>query len=173
MRTSARILGHPIHPILIVFPLGLFSTAVVFDIVFFATNNPRWADVSFWMIVSGLIGGAAAAVFGLIDWLSIPSDTRANRVGLWHGLGNVVVMTLFGLSWLARYDQIGVTTAAFLLALSGLAISAVTGWLGGELVMRYGVGVDDAHDLNAPSSLSGGSEAHPSSPRRQMAQDLR
>ena len=173
MRTPARLLGHPIHPILVVFPLGLLSTAVVFDIVFFATGNPRWADVSFWMIASGLIGGAAAAIFGLIDWWSIPSHTRANSVGILHGLGNVLVVTLFGLSWLARYDQLGVTTPAFLLAVIGLAVSAVTGWLGGELVMRYGIGVDDAHDLNAPTSLSAGSEAKPDAPRHQMAQNLR
>jgi uncharacterized membrane protein len=154
VRTPARILGHPIHPMLIVFPLGLLATAIVFDIVFLSTRNPRWADVSFWMITCGLISGAVAAVFGFIDWLSIPAGTRANRIGMWHGLGNAMVMTLFFVSWLARYDRPDVTIGAFVLALSGASLSLVTGWLGGELVDRLGVGVDQTQDLNAPSSLT-------------------
>jgi uncharacterized membrane protein len=98
-----------------------------------------------------------AALFGLIDWLNIPSDTRAKSVGLWHGLGNVVVVALFALSWWFRSSDAAYepSTTAFILALAGVAIGGVTGWLGGELVDRLGVGVDPGAHLNAPSSLSG------------------
>src|SRR5690606_1973332 len=94
--------------------------------------------------------------FGLIDWLAIPRNTRARRVGAMHGLGNVVVLALFGVSLLLRWDpphEPG--AAAIALALCGAALAVVTGWLGGELVDRLGVGVDDGAHLNAPSSLSG------------------
>src|SRR5512132_2463540 len=72
MRAKARLLGHPIHPMLIVFPLGLLSVAAIFDIIYISTHNGHWADLSYWMIASGVIGGLIAAVFGLIDWLGIP-----------------------------------------------------------------------------------------------------
>jgi uncharacterized membrane protein len=140
---------------LIVFPLGLLATSFIFDMVYLATGNGRFADISFWMIASGLVGGLLAAVFGLIDWLAIPRFTRAKRIGAIHGLGNVLVTALFATSWLLRYD-VPAQPAAAPLVLSCLAVmlALVTGWLGGELVDRLAVGVDDGAHLNAPSSLS-------------------
>jgi len=156
MESKAKIFGHAIHPILIVFPLGLLATAVVFDAIGWVTGSGRWLEISFWMIAAGIIGGLAAALFGLIDWLAIPSDTRAKTIGLWHGLGNVVVLALFGASWLLRMpnpQNPGVFPV--MLSLSGAVLALVTGWLGGELVERLGVSVDNGANLNAPSSLSG------------------
>ena len=142
---------------LIVFPLGLLIIAVIFDLLYFMTDNADFATVAYWGIAAGIIGGLLAAVFGLIDWLNIPSDTRAKAVGMWHGLGNVVVVVLFALSWWLRYDDPAhaPSTIAFILALVGIGIGAVTGWLGGELVERLGVSVDPGAHLDAPSSLSG------------------
>jgi uncharacterized membrane protein len=121
------------------------------------TDNDNFTTVAYWCIAAGIIGGLLAAVFGLIDWLNIPGDTRAKAVGMWHGIGNVVVVALFALSWWLRYSDPAYTpsTTAFILALVGIGIGAVTGWLGGELVDRLGVGVDPGAHLNAPSSLSG------------------
>jgi len=153
MQGKAKLLGHPIHQMLIVFPLGLLATSVVFDIVRLATGNPFWAQISYWMIASGLVGGALAAVFGLVDFLSIPKETRARRIGAIHGIGNVVVMVLFGLSFLLRNQDIA-SVAPIGLSIAGAGLALVTGWLGGELVDRLAVGVDDNAHLNAPSSLS-------------------
>lgn len=157
MESRAKVLGHPLHQMLIVLPLGLLVTAVVFDgVYYFGGRNPRWADVSYWMIVSGLIGGLLAAGPGLIDWLAIPSGTRAKSVGMWHGLGNVVgVMGLYGASWYFRKDAPeSPPDLALLLSLGGLLVGGVTAWLGGELVDRLGVGVDPGANLNAPNSLT-------------------
>jgi uncharacterized membrane protein len=157
MESKVKLLGHPIHPILIVFPLGLLIIGLIFDLLYFATDNQAFATVAYWDIAAGVVGGLLAAVFGLIDWLNIPSGTRAKSVGMWHGLGNVVVVALFALSWWLRSgDSAHVpSTAAFILALVAIGIGAVTGWLGGELVDRLGVGVDPGAHLDAPSSLSG------------------
>jgi|SRR5215468_3260273 len=156
MESRAKIFGHAIHPILIVFPLGLLATSIVFDAIGLATGNGRWLEISFWMIAAGIIGGLAAALFGLIDWLAIPSGTRAKAIGLWHGLGNVVVMLLFVASWLLRYpDPRNPGAFPVMLSLVGVLLALVTGWLGGELVERLGVSVDDGANLNAPNSLSG------------------
>ena len=106
------------------------------------------------MIAAGVIGGLAAAVFGLVDWLAVPRATRAWRIGALHGGGNVVVVLLFALSWLARRgDPAHPGSGAFVLSLAGVLLALVTGWLGGELVDRLGVGVDDGAHLDAPSSL--------------------
>ena len=156
MESRAKLFGHPIHPMLIPFPLGLLATSLVFDVIHRLTGNEPWAEVAYWMIVAGIIGGLAAAPFGWIDWFAIPPGTRAKAVGLWHGVGNLVVVGLFALSWLVRRDAPRELDAlAFVLSLAGVALAAVTGWLGGELVDRLGVGVDRGANVNAPSSLSG------------------
>ena len=156
MESKAKILGHPIHPILIVFPLGLLATSVIFDIVHLATDNGYWSEIAFWLIAAGVIGGLVAAVFGLVDWIAIPEGTRAKSVGAFHGVGNIAVVALFGLSWLMRQSNPATpSTVAFVLSLLGALLSGVTGWLGGELVERLGVGVDPGAHLDAPNSLSG------------------
>jgi uncharacterized membrane protein len=94
-------------------------------------------------------------VFGWLDWIAIPAGTRARRVGLWHGIGNVVVVGLFILSWVLRRENPELPpTGAIVAGLTGVVISLATAWLGGELVDRLGVGVDDGAHLDSPSSLS-------------------
>jgi uncharacterized membrane protein len=154
MEARAKLLGHPIHQILIVFPLGLLATAVIFDVIQLSTHNMHWGEIAFWIIPAGIIGGLIAAVFGLIDWLGIPAGTRAKRVGALHGIGNVVVVALFAGSWLLRraYPP-SPSAAALVLSFAGLTLAVLTGWLGGELVSQLGVGVNDGANLDAPSSL--------------------
>jgi len=156
MSRGARLLGHPIHQMLIVFPLGLLATSVVFDIVHLATGNGFWALLSYWMIASGVIGGVAAGLFGLIDWLTVPPGTRARAIGAWHGIGNVVVLGLFAASWFYRLNVSADHPPVMAVALScvGAGLALVTAWLGGELVDRLGIGVDKGAHPDAPSSLS-------------------
>ena len=162
MESRAKILGHPIHQMLIPFPFGLLATAVIFDVVWLFTSAPPrlhvFALVAFWMIAAGIVGGLVASPFGLIDWLAIPTGTRAKSVGLLHGVGNLVVLVLFALSLWLRYTSPlpahQPSTLALALSFAGFALAGVTGWLGGELVDRLGVGVDDGAHLNAPNSLT-------------------
>lgn len=158
VESRAKVLGHPVHQMLIVVPLGMFVGAVVFDAVYyFNGRTPRWADISYWMIVTGLLGGVVAAVPGWIDWFGIPTGTRAKAIGLWHGLGNGIgVLGLFGASWwLRRPDPTNPPDLALLLSVLGFLTGGVTAWLGGELVDRLGIGVDPGANPNAPNSLSG------------------
>jgi len=156
MRVKARLLGHPIHPMLIVFPLGLLPAAAIFDVIHICTHNGHWADLSFWMIAVGIIGGLIAAVFGVIDWLGIPQGTRAKYIGLIHGLSNVVVLILFITSWFMRWSNpVAPVMTAMMLGWIGIVFALFAGWLGGELVYRLNVGVDLGANLDAPNSLSG------------------
>jgi uncharacterized membrane protein len=155
MDARAKLLGHPVHQMLVVFPLGLLATAVIFDLVYFGTENPVHAQVAFWMVVAGVVGGLVAAPFGLIDWLSIPHGTRAKRIGAMHGGGNLVVTLLFLASALLRYDRVVTPPdVAYACSFAGALLALVTAWLGGELVDRLGVGVHSNANLDAPSSLS-------------------
>ena len=156
MEAKAKFLGHPIHQMLIVFPLGLLATAVIFDVIHLVTGSPTMAVVAYWMIAAGIVGGLVAAPFGLVDWFSIPAGTRAKSVGLRHAAGNVAALVLFAASWFLRGDAPeDPSTTAFVVALVGAGVAAASGWLGGELVGRLGVGVDDGAHLDAPSSLKG------------------
>jgi len=162
MESKAKLLGHPIHQMLVPIPFGLLATAVIFDLIYLVwTNNPTMIVVSYWMIAAGIIGGLIAAPFGLLDYLAIPSGTRAKYVGMLHGLGNVVVLLMFAVSWWLRYastvpgtsDVHVPGTAALMLSFAGFVLAGITGWLGGELVDRLGVGVDEGANVNALNSL--------------------
>ena len=156
MQAKARFLGHSIHQMLVVFPLGLLMTAVIFDIAYLSTANPGWAMVSFWIMAAGIIGAIVAAPFGSIDWLSIPKQTRARKVGFIHGLGNVLVLALFLISWFLRKGaaDFAPSVGALICSFAGVAVAAVAAWFGGELVDRLGVGVDEGANLDASSSLT-------------------
>jgi uncharacterized membrane protein len=154
VESRAKLLGHPIHPMLIVFPLGLLAMAVIFDLLAIGMGEGYWSEISFWMIAAGVVTGLLAAPFGAIDWFAIPSGTRAKRIGALHGIGNVVVVLMFAISWLMRRDAPGAPEAAALaLSFAGGVLALVTGWLGGELVDRLAVGVDEGAHVDAPSSL--------------------
>jgi uncharacterized membrane protein len=154
MESRAKLFGHPIHQMLIVFPLGLLAMALIFDVIYLVTRDGYWSQTSYALISAGIISGLVAAPFGVIDWLAIPSGTRAKRVGAQHGAGNVAVLVLFAISWAFRgVEPQSPPFFAYMASFAGGALALVTGWLGGELVDRLGVGVDEGAHLNAPSSL--------------------
>lgn len=165
MESRAKFLGHAIHPILIVFPLGLLATGVVFDVIYLIWGNPDMAGVAYWMIAAGIVGGLLAAPFGWIDWFAIPSGTRAKTIGLVHGLANTIALLLFAASWFLRNDlPERPETLASLLSFIGAGMAGLGGWLGGELVERLGVGVYEGANLNAPSSLSSAAASSTNAP---------
>jgi uncharacterized membrane protein len=155
MKSHLKILGHPIHPMLVVFPLGLLVSSVAFDALAVVTKKKDHAQTAHKLIGAGVLTGLVAALTGVIDYLAIPSGTRAKRIGTAHAVGNDVLLLLFALSWkLRRDDPQNPPRAALGLSLAGVLLGSLTGWLGGELVYRLGVGVDEEAHLNAPDSLT-------------------
>jgi uncharacterized membrane protein len=156
MESKIKLFGHPIHPMLIVLPLGLFIGAIITDTINLINGNTALAAVSYFNISIGIVTGLLAAIFGFLDWLAVPSNTRAKYLGGWHGLGNVVVVLIFAASWGLRRGSIGYepNQTALLLSYTAILIGTVTAWLGGEMVYRLRIGVDSGANPDAPNSLS-------------------
>lgn len=155
MKSHLKILGHPLHPMLVVFPLGLLVTSVIYDALFLATKKSEQAVTAHKLIGAGILGGIASAAAGLVDYAAIPSGTRAKRIGFWHGSGNALMLALFGYGWkLRRESPENPSKTALGLSLGALLLGNVTAWLGGELVYRLGIGVDPEAQMDAPDSLS-------------------
>ncbi|WP_446218001.1 DUF2231 domain-containing protein [Micromonospora sp. IBHARD004] len=155
MESRLKVLGHPVHPMLVMFPVALLVTAVIFDVVDTVGGPDFLGEVAYWNITVGLVGGLLAAAAGTVDLLALPTGTRAKRVGLAHAAANVAVILLFAAVWVVRLNADSRAAGGALIAIEvvAVAILGVSAWLGGELVDRLGVGVDAQADLNAPSSL--------------------
>ena len=144
MKSKATLAGHPIHPMLIPFPLALWATSFVVDILFYFLRHPTLLVVAKFMIAAGCLAAIAAAIFGIIDWLSIKNGD-VKKVANWHARLNIAALVVFAISLLlrmGRYSELvgRKLTIPFLLSLVGVILIAISGWLGGELVFRYGVG---------------------------------
>lgn len=139
METPASIRRHPLHVILVPIPIGAWIFALVADLVGAANGDPSWQVAAFYAIGVGIVGALLAAVPGLVDLLSLPpGPTR--RTGILHMSLNLVAVGVFvlnlGLRWNAP-DHAG----SPLVTLLGVLLIGVSGWLGGELVYRHGVGM--------------------------------
>src|SRR5947208_15829629 len=145
--TSARVAKHPIHPMLVVVPLGLWMIALVFDVIHAFTGSPAMRTAAFWNIGAGVVGALLAAVPGFVDWLGLTG--RAARIGTYHMLLNLAAVAIFAVNWLVR-TRVGADSPwPLVLSIVGVIGVAVSGWLGGELVYAPRVGVDDAEDRPA------------------------
>jgi len=150
-QSTARIAGHPIHPMLVPFPIAFFVATFAVDVVFWRTGNADWARASVWLLGAGLVTAALAALAGIVDFLG---DSRIRQIGKawWHAGGNVLAVLLSLWSFFLRYgDVVTILPTGLLLSTIVTAILLVTGWLGGELVFRGRVGVADDPSRPGPS----------------------
>jgi uncharacterized membrane protein len=152
MESRAQVLGHPIHQVAVMFPIGALAFAVGSDALHSVTKRPEFATAARQALDFGLAAAAIAAPFGFVDWLAIPPGTRAKRVGAWHAVGNLAVLGLFGTARLLRRDRRTLGTSKALAA-AGFLLTHVTAWAGTELINRHGIGVHDLIGEDVPSSL--------------------
>ncbi|MFZ0125690.1 MAG: DUF2231 domain-containing protein [Xanthobacteraceae bacterium] len=158
-RSTASIAGHPIHPMLIPFPIAFFVATFVCDVVFWQTSNTMWATAAIWLLGAGIVMAALAALAGLTDVLGEPRIRALNDVW-WHAGGNVVVVLIELYNWWIRYiaGTSAVVPEGLVLSLIVVCILVFTGWKGWEMVYRARVGVADepggASDLATRASRS-------------------
>ncbi len=157
MRTPARVAKHPIHPMLVPLPIGLWIFSLVCDLAHaFGAASPNWEIVAWYTMIGGIVGALLAAIPGLVDLLSLPSAVKAT--GVKHMALNLTIVVLYVINAWVRRD--GVTSAAVWLSVLSIVLLAVSGWLGGKMVYEAGVAVE-------PQAL--GSERYQGPERRRSA----
>jgi uncharacterized membrane protein len=145
MKTPASIAKHPIHPMLIALPVGLWIFSLVSDIIYRADwGPPVWNDVAFYTLAGGIVTALLAAVPGLIDLLSLSG--KAKTIGIWHMCFNLIAVAVFAIDLWLRTTSAPRAPLPFALSILGVVLIAVSGWLGGEMVYRHGVAVSPEPD---------------------------
>lgn len=150
MSTPASVKGHPIHPMLVAIPIGLWIFSMASDLIYlFEWGGPAWKTVALYAIAGGVVGALMAAVPGFIDFTSI-SDQRVRKIAVSHMTANLIVVALFALSfWLRLSNPLG----RLPVVVSGVAtiLLGIGGWLGGEMVFVHRMGVSEQGEPGASS----------------------
>ena len=151
MARTASIAGHPVHPMIVSCPLALWTTSVVTDLLFYFRRGAALPVIAKYLLAAGCLGAVAAAVPGIIDWLSI-KHPGVKRIANWHARLNIIALLIFATSLYLRMKSGGAALVdyhlkvPFLLSLLGVILIATSGWLGGALSFEHGVGVKPQHD---------------------------
>lgn len=147
-KSTAKIAGHPLHPMLVPFPIAFFVATLATDLIYRGTGRVGFADASMWLLGAGIAGALLAAILGLIDFLSEPR-VRALRQAWLHLGGNLIVVVLQALNIALRasYPYPGVTVSQTALSALVVAILLFTGWMGWAMVYRGHVGVADDQEI--------------------------
>jgi uncharacterized membrane protein len=161
MRTPASVASHPIHPMLVVFPIGLWIFSFISDVIFLFAGNPLWNDIAFYTMIGGLSGALLAAVPGLIDMFSI-ADPKAGKIAWNHMVLNLITIAFYSLNVYLRSTLPAGAFFPIVLSALGVVLLAIAGWLGGELAYVHGVGVEPRRKTSA----AGKSEPAPNKLRR-------
>ena len=152
-KSTASIAGHPIHPMLIPFPIAFFVATFVCDLIYWRSGNPGWVTATLWLLGAGLIMAAVAAVAGLIDVWGEPR-IQALKDAWYHAGGNVLAVLIELYNWYSRYSsgEAAVVPTGLVLSLIVVVILLFTGWKGWEMVYRHHVGVSD-EDVQSRESI--------------------
>jgi uncharacterized membrane protein len=140
MQGKATIKEHPIHPMLIAFPIGFWTGSLIADVAYAATGNAFWTSMATVLIGFGIIGALLAAVPGLIDYFTAPMDAKTKRTATKHMLVNLGVTTLYVINYVLRSGTPG-ATMGYVLSVIAIAALLYSGWLGGDMVYDHKVGV--------------------------------
>ncbi len=144
IESTARLAGHPLHPMLVAFPIASVVLALVADIAYLSTLDPFWARGAFWLLVIAFISGLLAAMAGLTDFLTIRPVRRLNAAWA-HVFGNAGALVLVFINLAVRWGDpaAGVASGGLVLSIVTVLVLLVTGWLGGSLVYAYHLGAMD------------------------------
>lgn len=159
-----RVFGHPVHLMLVHFPIALCSIAVLWDAVYFLSSDPFWWRVAYWCLVAGLVGAVPTVVTGFVDFMALPDDPAIEKTAMRHLMGVLVAMTLFVAALLLRGGDAPSGTDFWIVwGLEVVAMGSLGGgaWFGGVLVLRHRIGHSSAStELKPIESKSTESKSH-------------
>lgn len=155
MKSSVNLANHPLHPILVPIPIGAFLLTLIGDIAYTATSNTFWYSFSSWTMGIGIVGALLAAIPGFLDYISVVPEGEPKRQATVHMAVNLGIVAIFALNLVMRLFTTASTGANWWLSLImtvvGVGALMYTGWLGGELVYRHRMGIDERVHPEAPS----------------------
>ena len=139
MSSRISIAGHPLHPMLVTIPIGLWVFSLVADIVFSLTGDARWETSAYFTLGGGVVGALMAAVPGLLDYLGL-HEKRERRIASFHLSLNLAIVAIQAFNfWLRSQAGSGGPRLPMLISVVAVAALVVSGWLGGQLVHVLGV----------------------------------
>lgn len=147
MKNKIRIFGHPVHPMLVHFPIVLYTITLICYILYYFLGDLFYFKVALYANIAGVVMAAIAALPGFIDWLSLPQRTGAKRTGVRHMLLNVAALICFAIAAVIQYGNINESTpsvgSAIALAAIGFVLTIFAAYLGYELIQKHHVGLDE------------------------------
>lgn len=156
MQSRVRILGHPVHPMTVYFPIAFLPLLLFLDVLYYLLGDLSFWVVGFWIAVAGLATTIVAILIGIVDLAAIPNESRAHRVAFYHFIVGVAVAALYGVAILVRWPP-GSDAQQFPLAalidLLGTLVVTLQGYLGGELVVHHHIGVKAPEEGADPTPL--------------------
>jgi uncharacterized membrane protein len=147
-RSTARIFGHPFHPMLVPFPIAFFAGTLAADLIYAHTHDAYWYRATLWLLGAGIVMALLAAVAGFIDLLG-DAAIRALAIVWWHFIGNLTLVLVEAFNWYRRFTlgPDAILNTGLYLSIIAFAIMLVTGWLGWEMVYRRRVGIAESDTL--------------------------
>ena len=146
MSSPASFKGHPLHPVIIPLPIGLWIFSLISDLIFkFGYGGPVWNDVSFYSLAGGIVGALIAALPGLIDLVSL-ENPKTKSIAIWHMIINLLAVALYCVNFWLRMHRAPGNNLPIILSVAGVVLITISGWLGGELVYVRGVAVKQPPD---------------------------
>lgn len=146
MRSKVRLLGHPVHPMIVPFPIAFFTATLLCSIVYISTQNVFWFKIEFIANCAGLVMAIAAVLPGVIDWASLPMQNDAKVTGMKHMVANGVSVGFFGANAAVNYSYYNSAhppvQSGLLLSIPGFLIMLYAGFKGWSMVQTHHVGVD-------------------------------
>lgn len=141
MRSTASFAGHPVHPMLVPFPIALWVFSLIADIIVLLKFDPVWSSIAYFTMAGGTIGALLAALPGFVDLFTLP-PSRTRKIGIWHMSINFSIVVLYVVNLLWRRHVVPDALGPFLLSVFAVLLLMVSGWLGGEMVYVHGVAVE-------------------------------
>jgi uncharacterized membrane protein len=149
--STVAIAGHPLHPLIVTFPIAFLTGAAGADIGYWLSGDPFWARAAIWLVGSGFVAGLVAALTGMLDFLRI-DRVKKHSAGWIHMFGNVMAMALTLVNWILRWNNVegAILPVGAIISITVASLLGITGWFGAELIYRHKIAVIGTSDRQEP-----------------------
>jgi uncharacterized membrane protein/nitrite reductase/ring-hydroxylating ferredoxin subunit len=143
MKSKVNIKSHPLHPILVGFPIAFFTGTLLSHLIGWLMDKPDFLKTAYYLNIAGIVFALLAAIPGFIDFLyTVPPKSSGKKRAAQHGITNVIMLICFVIAFFLRQNDSVNNTILLLFEAAGFVLMIIAGWMGGTLVYRNQIGVD-------------------------------